>query len=71
LRSHLEDAEGWNEVREFFHLIQGFVTREGWTQNGRYDDARAFFSELRQEALDGLKGKEREDYEKKIRWADM
>jgi hypothetical protein len=71
LRSHLEDAEGWNEVREFFHLIQGFVTREGWTQNGRYDDARAFFSELRQEALDGLKVKEREDYEKKTRWADM
>jgi hypothetical protein len=55
LRSHLEDAEGWNEVGEFFQLIESFVTRQGWTRNERYDDARAFFSELRQEALDGLK----------------
>jgi hypothetical protein len=71
LRSHLEDAEGGNEVGEFFQLIESFVTRQGWTRNERYDDARAFFSELRQEALDGLKGKEREDYEKETRWADM
>jgi hypothetical protein len=71
LRSHLEDAEGWNEVQEFFHLIQDFVTREGWTQNGRYDDARAFFSGHRREALGRLKGEERKDYEKMTRWADM
>ena len=64
LRSHLEDAEGWNEVQDFFDLIQHLVNRDGWTHNETYDAALDFFSRLRQEALQGMKGKEREEFEK-------
>jgi hypothetical protein len=71
LRSHLEDGEGWNDVKDFFELIQHLVERDGWTRNETYDAAVALFSELRQEALQGMKGKEREEYEKATRWAEI
>jgi hypothetical protein len=47
------------------------VERDGWTRNETYDAAVALFSELRQEALQGMKGKEREEYEKATRWAEI
>jgi hypothetical protein len=68
LRSHLEDAKGWNDVKDFFELIQDLVERDGWTRN---DPAVALFSELRQEALQGMKGKEREKFEKATRWTEI
>ena len=70
LRSHLEDIGGWNDVQDFFDLIQDLVKRDGWTHNETYDAALDLFSELRQEALQNLKGKRREEFGKETRWAE-
>jgi len=70
LRSHLEDAEGWNDIQDFFDRIQDLMQRDGWMHNETYDAALDLFSKLRQEALQGMKGKEREEFKKETRWAE-
>ncbi|KAI9836106.1 MAG: hypothetical protein M1819_001722 [Sarea resinae] len=69
LRSHSNDAEGWNEVQDFWESIAGLVTRDGWTPSDRYSDAVALFAELRENGLKAMKGKERESFEKETHWA--
>jgi len=71
LRIHLQDAEGWNEVQDFFDNIRELVKRDGWTYNETFDTALAFFSELRKIGLRDMKGKEREQFEKQTRWAEV
>jgi hypothetical protein len=70
LKSHLEDIGGWNDVQDFFDLVENLVQRDGWTHNETYDAALNLFSELRQEALQNLKGKMREEYAKETRWIE-
>ncbi|KAK2763871.1 Phosphotransferase enzyme [Arachnomyces sp. PD_36] len=70
LESHLRDAEGWNEVQDFFDGIEGLVKRDGWTHHETFDDALDFFSSLRKVGLKNMKGKEREIFEKDTRWAE-
>lgn len=69
-RKHLQDAEGWNEVQDFFDSIEGLVKRDGWTSNETFDEAVRFFSDLRKVGLQKMKGKEREEFEKETRWAE-
>jgi hypothetical protein len=66
----LQDAEGWNEVQDFFDSIEGLVKRDGWTHNETFDDALEFFSSLRKVGLKDMKGKEKERFEKETRWAE-
>ncbi|KAJ8097678.1 kinase-like domain-containing protein [Lipomyces tetrasporus] len=70
LESHLQDAEGWNEVQDFFDSINGLVKRDGWTHHETFGDALEFFSSLRKVGLKDMKGKEREKFEKETRWAE-
>ncbi|KAJ5587245.1 uncharacterized protein N7459_003010, partial [Penicillium hispanicum] len=69
LNSHSVDAEGWNEVQDFFDSIEGLVKRDGWTHNETFDAAFEFFSNLRKLGLRHMKDEEREKFEKQTRWA--
>ncbi|GIJ89511.1 phosphotransferase enzyme [Aspergillus pseudoviridinutans] len=44
LKGHAADAEGWNEVQDFFDSIEGLVKRDGWTHPETFDAAFDFFS---------------------------
>lgn len=70
LHSHSLDAEGWNEVQDFFERIEDLVKRDGWTHPETFEVALEFFSELRKQGLEHLKGKDREHFEKETLWAD-
>ena len=69
LHSHSVDAEGWNEVQDFFDSIEGLVKRDGWTSHDTFDAAFKFFSELRERGLGHMKGEEREVFDRQTRWA--
>ncbi|KAE8146569.1 kinase-like domain-containing protein [Aspergillus avenaceus] len=69
IKQHLEDAEGWNEVQDFFNGIEDLVKRDGWTHHETYGEAVEFFSSLRKVGLQKMKGEEREKFEKETRWA--
>lgn len=70
METHLQEAEGWNEVQDFFDHIDRLVKRDGWTSNERYEDALEFFSELRNIGLQNMTGSEREGFERETRWVD-
>ncbi|KAJ5156966.1 uncharacterized protein N7482_008066 [Penicillium canariense] len=69
LHNHAVDAEGWNEVQDFFDSIEGLVQRDGWTHPDTFDAAFEFFSELRKRGLERMKGEEKHIFEKQTRWA--
>ncbi|OKP10478.1 Altered inheritance of mitochondria protein 9, mitochondrial [Penicillium subrubescens] len=69
LHNHSVDADGWNEVQDFFDSIEGLVKRDGWTSPETFDAAFGFFSELRKRGLAHLKGDERDIFERQTRWA--
>ncbi|OJJ51154.1 hypothetical protein ASPZODRAFT_327067 [Penicilliopsis zonata CBS 506.65] len=69
LDSHLVDAEGWNDVADFFDSIEDLVKRDGWTHPDTYEAALKFFSELRKQGLERMKGEERRSFEIHTRWA--
>lgn len=68
LKSHLVDAEGWNEVQDFFDSIEDLVKRDGWTHHETFNAALALFSDLRKMGLQHMRGKERENFKKQTRW---
>ena len=70
LQSHAEDAEGWNEVQDFWDSVSGIVARDGWTPCDRYNDALALFAKLRETGLKVLIGQDRAEFEKQTRWAE-
>ncbi|EFQ98851.1 phosphotransferase enzyme family protein [Nannizzia gypsea CBS 118893] len=70
LQQHARDGDGWNEAQDFWKAMEGIVTRDGWTSHEQYDDAMALFSELRENILKTLVGKERKDFEAQTRWAE-
>ncbi|EAW11438.1 phosphotransferase family protein [Aspergillus clavatus NRRL 1] len=69
LHNHSFDANGWNEVQDFFDSIEGLVKRDGWTSLETFDAAFGFFSELRKRGLGHLKGDERDIFKRQTRWA--
>ncbi|KAF9894411.1 Phosphotransferase enzyme [Aspergillus nanangensis] len=69
LKSHAADADGWNEVQDFFDSIDGLVKRDGWTHPETFDAAFNFFSHLRKLGLKGMKGEERDVFDKQTSWA--
>ncbi|RAK73407.1 uncharacterized protein BO72DRAFT_471672 [Aspergillus fijiensis CBS 313.89] len=69
LHSHAVDAEGWNEVQEFFDRIEGLVKRDGWISPDTFDAAFNFFSELRERGLKHMKGREKRAFDRQTRWA--
>ncbi|MCJ1478981.1 Phosphotransferase enzyme [Lambiella insularis] len=70
LQAHYRDGEGWNERADFWDSLAGLVSRDGWTSNATYDQALEMFTELREEGLRNLTGKERMDFEAQTRWAE-
>ncbi|KAJ5551863.1 hypothetical protein N7461_006561 [Penicillium sp. DV-2018c] len=54
LHSHSVDAEGSNEVQDFFDSIEGLVKRDGWTYPDTFEAAFNFFSELRKRGLETM-----------------
>ncbi|KAJ5472136.1 hypothetical protein N7539_008705 [Penicillium diatomitis] len=64
LKSHAVDAEGWNEVRDFFDRIEDLVKRDGWTHPETFDVAFDFFCDLPKLGLRRMKGREREIFDK-------
>ncbi|CEJ62326.1 hypothetical protein PMG11_10828 [Penicillium brasilianum] len=69
LHNHSVDADGWNEVQDFFDSYDGLVQRDGWTSHESFDAAFGFFAELRNRGLEHLKGEERDIFERQTRWA--
>ena len=70
LQAHYRDGEGWNERADFWGSLAGLVSRDGWTSNETYVQAREMFAELREEGLKNLSGEERMDFEAQTRWAE-
>jgi hypothetical protein len=70
LQDHYKDGEGWNETADFWDSIAGLSTRDGWTSNETYDQAREMFAELREAGLKHLSGKQLESFEAQTRWAE-
>ena len=70
LQSHIQDAEGWNERAEFWESLEGFVRRDGWTANDKYDRALEMFAKIRDQELQNLTGEDRREFEKQTRWAE-
>ncbi|KAG5293793.1 phosphotransferase enzyme family protein [Histoplasma capsulatum G186AR] len=54
LKSHYRDAEGWNEIADFWDSLDGFVHRDGWTSNQNYEKAYKMFVELREQTFEDL-----------------
>ncbi|GIK05338.1 phosphotransferase enzyme [Aspergillus viridinutans] len=50
IHRHYEDAEGWNEVQDFWDAISGIMGRDGWTSHETYDQAKAIYSEIQGKA---------------------
>ncbi|RAK96108.1 aminoglycoside phosphotransferase family protein [Aspergillus ibericus CBS 121593] len=69
-RLHAEEGEGWNKVQDFWDFVSGFLARDGWTPTDRYDDAVAFFTDLRDIGLKGMVGKEREEFRRQTEWVE-
>ncbi|KAI2790279.1 hypothetical protein POX_d05788 [Penicillium oxalicum] len=69
LKRHAVDAEGWNEVEDFFDRIEDLVKRDGWTYPETFGAAFDFFCDLRKLGLERMKGRERENFDKQTSWA--
>ncbi|KAH9205444.1 kinase-like domain-containing protein [Leptodontidium sp. 2 PMI_412] len=69
LQNHMRDGEGFNEQADFWDRLEGFIARDGWTSNERYEEALEMFASIREEGLKQLTGEERLDFEKQSRWA--
>ncbi|KAL5330751.1 hypothetical protein ACEPPN_000272 [Leptodophora sp. 'Broadleaf-Isolate-01'] len=67
--NHMRDGEGFNEQADFWDRLEGFIARDGWTSNERYEEALEMFASIREEGLKQLTGEERLDFEKQSRWA--
>ncbi|PYI29456.1 kinase-like protein [Aspergillus indologenus CBS 114.80] len=67
IHDHSVDAEGWNEVQDFFDSIEGLVKRDGWTSPDTFDAAFNFFSELRERGLSHMKGEEKRAFDRQTR----
>ncbi|PYI14740.1 hypothetical protein BO99DRAFT_426109 [Aspergillus violaceofuscus CBS 115571] len=68
LRVHAEEDAGWNDVQDFWNIVAGVVSRDGWTPHHLYWDAVALFTELRDLGLKAMVGKERDLFESQTRW---
>lgn len=71
IQNHMRDGEGWNEQADFWDGLEGFVARDGWTSNETYEEALKMFAGLREDGLKQMTGEERNDFEKRTRWASM
>ncbi|RAL14787.1 aminoglycoside phosphotransferase family protein [Aspergillus homomorphus CBS 101889] len=69
-RTHLEAADGWNNVQDFWDAISPVLDRDGWTHADTYDEAVELFKLMRNWGLENLEGKMREMFEKATRRAD-
>lgn len=69
IQNHMRDGEGWNEQADFWDELEGFVARDGWTSNETYEEALGMFAGLREEGLKQMTGEERDDFERRTRWA--
>lgn len=50
IRKHYEDSRGWNKFQDFWDALEGrILNRDGWTPHAMYDQAIAFWSNLRAE----------------------
>ncbi|KAH7406540.1 kinase-like domain-containing protein [Phaeosphaeria sp. MPI-PUGE-AT-0046c] len=69
IKAHLLDGESWNENADFWDSLQGFVHRDGWTSNEKYEQALEMFAQLREQGLQSLSGEELSAFEESTRWA--
>jgi hypothetical protein len=69
LKSHTVDVEAWNEVQGSSDGIEGLAKKDGWTHPETFDAAFNFFSDLRKLGLKRMKGRQKEIFDKKTRWA--
>jgi hypothetical protein len=53
LRRHRADADGWNEVQDFWDSIRGIMGRAGWTSHETYDQTAAIYSRVAAEISSG------------------
>jgi hypothetical protein len=68
LRRHREEVESFNKSQEFWKGLQGILTDEGYTSNESFDRAVERLKGLRDLGLAGLKGEERQDFDKETHW---
>lgn len=68
IAQHLRDGEEFNENADFWDNLEGRVHRSGYTSNEDFQDAVAYFSQLRRVGLETLVGKERESFGRQTRW---
>ena len=72
IRQHNEEAESFNKNQGFWKELQGVLTDEGYTSNESFSKAVDTLKDLRELGLCGLKGEERHNFDKEMRWvADL
>ncbi|KAH7386943.1 kinase-like domain-containing protein [Phaeosphaeria sp. MPI-PUGE-AT-0046c] len=68
IAQHRIDGKGFNENADFWDNLEGRVHRSGYTSHADFQDAAAYFSELRRVGLETLVGDERKTFELQTRW---
>ena len=71
LEQNVRDGEAYNDTEDFWDSIDDFVRRDGYVSPEQYEEALAFFADLRQKGLEVLEGDEKIAFEAQTRWAVM
>lgn len=71
LQEHWRDADGWNEMQDFWKMAEAIVTPDGQTTPELYDTAIALFTEFREAALKTITtDEERRKFQAQMRWIE-
>ncbi|KAF3491213.1 uncharacterized protein GIQ15_00730 [Arthroderma uncinatum] len=70
LKSHHENADDWNAQADFWELLDGTITPDGWVYKENYDTAMDIFAHLKTEMLkdSSITEERRADIEKQLSW---
>ncbi|RMY81047.1 hypothetical protein D0861_08431 [Hortaea werneckii] len=71
IEAHEQASTDWNEKAEFWASLSGFVSPDGYTSHGDYEDARKLFKELREKGLQIFSGKELADFVDQSKWMEQ
>ncbi|KAI7087692.1 hypothetical protein KC356_g3914 [Hortaea werneckii] len=71
IEAHEQASTDWNEKAEFWASLSGFVSPDGYTSHGDYEDARKLFKELREKGLQIFSGKELADFVDQSKWVEQ
>jgi len=70
LAKEKEDAEAFNEMRQFWASVFGWIFKDGWVSHERYAEALELFTDIRNMTLNHLTGTDREAFMADTAWIE-